>query len=228
MSSAVRAPCLRGEGERLQHRRLGARVAEVGAGGHHGAGVGDEALVDVVLGERHVGAVLAVEDQREALVVADAEEDERRQPLGVDLDAAGVDALAASAARDEAAHVLVADAGDQADFSPSRAVPQAMLVGEPPMYLWKVPMSSSRPPEEGGCGMVVSFPGHLLAGVAGRPPSPAFRQNRMFIPFWEPANRRQPGVRAARRRRRRGRSRARRSRRGRGRRRRRPRRRGGA
>ena len=32
------------------------------------------------------------------------------------------------------------------DFSPSRAVPQAMLVGEPPMYLWKEAMSSSRPP----------------------------------------------------------------------------------
>ena len=33
-----------------------------------------------------------------------------------------------------------------ADFSPSRAVPQAMLVGEPPMYFEKHPMSSSRPP----------------------------------------------------------------------------------
>jgi hypothetical protein len=33
-----------------------------------------------------------------------------------------------------------------ADFSPSRAVPAAMFVGEPPMYFWKLPMSSSRPP----------------------------------------------------------------------------------
>ena len=31
-------------------------------------------------------------------------------------------------------------------FNPSRAVPQAMFVGEPPMYLSKDPMSSSRPP----------------------------------------------------------------------------------
>ena len=33
-----------------------------------------------------------------------------------------------------------------ADFSPSRAVPAAMLVGEPPMYFWNDPISSSRPP----------------------------------------------------------------------------------
>ena len=36
-----------------------------------GARRGDEGLVDVVLAERHVGAVLAVEDQREGLLVLD-------------------------------------------------------------------------------------------------------------------------------------------------------------
>ena len=34
----------------------------------------------------------------------------------------------------------------RADLSPSRAVPVAMLVGEPPTYFWNDPMSSSRPP----------------------------------------------------------------------------------
>ena len=77
------------EGQRLQHRRLGPRVAEVRPRRQHRAGLGDEALVDVVLGQPHVGAVLAVEDQREALVVADAEEHERGQPLRVDLHARG-------------------------------------------------------------------------------------------------------------------------------------------
>ena len=72
---------LAGEVQRLQHRRLGAGVAEMGPGREHRPGLGDEALVDVVLGQPHVGAVLAVEDQREPLVVADAEEDERGQPL---------------------------------------------------------------------------------------------------------------------------------------------------
>ena len=109
---------LAGEGQRLQHRRLGARVAEMGAGREHGAGLGDEALVDVVLGQPHVGAVLAVEDQREALVVADAEDDQRGQPLGVDLHPAGVDALAGQLLDDEAAHVLVADAGDHRGLQP--------------------------------------------------------------------------------------------------------------
>ena len=109
---------LAGEAQRLQHRRLGARVAEVGAGGDDGAGVGDQRGVDVVLAERHVGAVLAVEDQREALLVADAEDDERGQPLGVGDDAAHVDALGGQRLADEAAHVLVADPGDQAGLQP--------------------------------------------------------------------------------------------------------------
>ena len=109
---------LAGEGQRLQHRRLGARVAEMGPGGEHGAGLGDEALVDVGLGQPHVGAVLAVEDQREALVVADAEEHQRGQPLRVDLHAAGVDALAGQLLDDEPPHVLVADAGDHRRLQP--------------------------------------------------------------------------------------------------------------
>ena len=51
-------------------------------------GRGDVGLVDVGLVERHVGAVLAVEDQREGLLVADAEDDQRGQPLRVGDDAA--------------------------------------------------------------------------------------------------------------------------------------------
>ena len=75
------------------------------------------------------------------------EEDERGQPLRVDLDAGGVDALAAELLEDEAAHLLVADAGDDAPTcSPSRAVPMAMLVGQPPTDLAKEAMSSSREP----------------------------------------------------------------------------------
>ena len=105
---------LAGEAEGLEDGGLGAGVREVGAGGDDGAGVGDEGGVDVVLGERHVGAVLAVEDQRELRLVADAEEDERGQPLGIGDDAAGVDAFGRQRLADEAAHVLVADAGDEA------------------------------------------------------------------------------------------------------------------
>ena len=109
---------LAGELQRLQHRRLGARMAEMGPGCEHRPGLGDEALVDVLLGQPHVGAVLAIEDQREPLVVADAEDDQRGQPLGVDLHPAGVHALAGQLLDDEAAHVLVADPGDHCGLQP--------------------------------------------------------------------------------------------------------------
>ncbi len=102
------------EAEGLQHGGLGAGVGEVGAGDGDRAGVGDQGLVDVGLAEGHVGAVLAVEDQREMGLVADAEDDEGGEALGVGDDAAGVDAFGGEGLADEAAHVLVADAGDQA------------------------------------------------------------------------------------------------------------------
>ena len=73
----------------------------------------DEGLVDVVLAQRHVGAVLAVEDQRKRLVVLDREDHERRQPLGSVTTPSRRDALALQLLADEAAHLLVADAGDQ-------------------------------------------------------------------------------------------------------------------
>ena len=124
-----------GERQRLQDRGLGAGVGEMGAGDDDGAGVGDERGVDVGFAEGHVGAVLAEEDHREVVLVADAEDDERGQPLGVGDDAADVDAFGDQGLADEAAHLLVADAGDQPRLRPRRAVPAAMLVGEPPMYL---------------------------------------------------------------------------------------------
>ena len=69
------------------------------AGHDDRAGGADEGLVDVGLGERHVGAVLAIEEQRERAVVLDREDGERGQPLGIDLHAVERDALALQAAR---------------------------------------------------------------------------------------------------------------------------------
>ncbi len=48
----------------------------------------DERFVDVGLGDRHVGAVLAQEDQRERVLVLDAEHDRAGQPRRVDADVA--------------------------------------------------------------------------------------------------------------------------------------------
>ena len=83
------------------------------AGHHQSTGRGDEGLVDIALRQRHIGAVLAIEDQRKRLSVADAEDDQRRQALGIDLQPAGVDALALQLLADIAAHMLIADAAQQ-------------------------------------------------------------------------------------------------------------------
>ena len=70
--------------------------------------------IDVALVERAVGAIVAIEDEREGLFVADAEQDKRGQPDRIGPDAGDVDALARALLADEAAHVLVADPGDEA------------------------------------------------------------------------------------------------------------------
>ena len=78
--------------ERLGCGRGGA--AEVRAGYDDGGRAGDERRVDVARLQRRVGAIGAIEDQRERRVVAHAQQHQRRQPVRVGDDAARVDALA--------------------------------------------------------------------------------------------------------------------------------------
>jgi hypothetical protein len=106
-------PVRAGNVQRLEDGGFGPRVAEVGPGRHHRARGGHVALVDVILAQRHVRAVVAVEDQRELLLVADAEDHQRGQPLRIGDDAARVDPLLGKLFLDEPAHVLIADAGDE-------------------------------------------------------------------------------------------------------------------
>ena len=70
----------------------------------------EEILGDVVLGHRHVGAVLAVEDQRERVAILDAEHDAGGEPRRVDADVRDVAAFARERLGEEAAHRVVADA----------------------------------------------------------------------------------------------------------------------
>ena len=56
---------------------------------------------------------VAVEDQRETPVVLDREQHERGQPLRVGDEPVDGDAFARQLLADEAAHLLVADAGEQ-------------------------------------------------------------------------------------------------------------------
>ncbi len=94
----------------LGGRRCGA--GEVRAGDQHGVGALDQRRVDVALVQGGVGTVGAIEDQREAVLVADAEDDQRGEPARVGRHPGDIDALANQLLADEAAHVLVADAGD--------------------------------------------------------------------------------------------------------------------
>ena len=70
----------------------------------------DEVLRDVVVGHRHVGAVLAQEDQRERVAVLDPEHDGAGEPRGIDADVRDVAAFARQRLDQEAAHRVVADA----------------------------------------------------------------------------------------------------------------------
>ena len=87
-----------------------ARLREVRAREQQRARRGDQRRVDVVDVDRHVGAAVAVEDEREGVAVADAEEDERGQPLRIGRHVADVDAFGGEPLAHEAAVVLVADA----------------------------------------------------------------------------------------------------------------------
>jgi hypothetical protein len=83
------------------------------AGDQHCLGRSDEVGIDVALAERHVGAVLAIEEEWESVIALDRQDRQRRQPFLVDADARCHHALAAELLEDEATHLLIADPGDQ-------------------------------------------------------------------------------------------------------------------
>ena len=102
-----------GRADRLVAGGLDGGRREMRAADEDGAGRLDIGLVDVVLAQRHVGAIGAIEDVRRVAIVAHAENDEGGQPIGIGDDAIDGDALAHELLADEAPHVLVADAGDE-------------------------------------------------------------------------------------------------------------------
>ena len=63
--------------------------------------------------QRHVGAIIAHEEEGEAAVVLDRKQDEGGEAVAVDLDAVDDDAFADKLLADEEPHLLVADPGDQ-------------------------------------------------------------------------------------------------------------------
>ena len=96
--------------ERRRAHAVHVRRREMRAGDEQRLRLREEILGDVVFGHRHVGAVLAIEDQRERVAVLDAEHDGRGEPRRVDADVRDVAAFARERLREEAAHRVVADA----------------------------------------------------------------------------------------------------------------------
>ena len=85
------------------------RRREVRAGDQQRLRLCDEVLVDVVRGDRHVGAVLAIEHQRERVLVLDAEHHRRGEARRVAAHVRHVAAFARERLDEEVAHRVVAD-----------------------------------------------------------------------------------------------------------------------
>ena len=83
------------------------------AGDHHRPRRSDELGCEIGGTERHVGAVLAKEDERKCLAIANAQDHQRRQSLPVGDEMARVDALAPQLLADETAHGFIADPRQQ-------------------------------------------------------------------------------------------------------------------
>ena len=78
----------------------------------------DECFVDVVFGNRHVGAILAEEDERERVAVLDAEHDASGQAPRIGADMRRVASFLLERLDEEASHRIVADARDQRGLQP--------------------------------------------------------------------------------------------------------------
>ena len=89
----------------------GLRVGQVGARDQQRLRRGHESRVDVGRRQAHVGALLPVEHQRKGVAVADAEEDQGREALGVGAHLRHVHPFGGQRFAHEAAVVFVAHAG---------------------------------------------------------------------------------------------------------------------
>ncbi len=102
----------------LALRRIGVGLGKMRAGDEDRPCLADELFGNVVFAQRIIGAVVAVEQQREGFVVLHGENCKRRQALRIGDDAAGLDAFAGQLLADETAHLLIADAGQKRRLQP--------------------------------------------------------------------------------------------------------------
>ena len=86
---------------------------EMRAGDEQRPRLRDERLLDIVLGDRHVGAVLAQEDERKRILVLDPQHHRAGQARGIDAHVTDVAAFTGDRLHEETAEGVVADARDE-------------------------------------------------------------------------------------------------------------------
>ena len=94
------------------------RLRQVGARDQQSVGRADEGRIEILLRNRHVGAVVAVEHQREGIAVADAEEYQGGKFFRVGDDMAHIHAFGGKKFAHETAVVFIANAGEHGRLQP--------------------------------------------------------------------------------------------------------------
>jgi hypothetical protein len=79
-------------------------------------GRGQIGFIEVLLGQRHIGAILAIKNQRKSLAITDSEYYQGRQARRVGMHTAHVNALAQQFFANEASHVIGADSRHESYF----------------------------------------------------------------------------------------------------------------
>ena len=98
--------------KRLERRGLYPGMTEMRARGDHGPRASDELRINIIDRQPHVRAILAVEDQRKLLLIANTQQHQRSQAIRVGLDPGRIHALVLQLLADKAPHMFIADAGD--------------------------------------------------------------------------------------------------------------------
>ncbi|MDT4855661.1 hypothetical protein FQZ97_900240 [compost metagenome] len=91
-------------------------MRQMRASGEYTSGLGNEVRIDIVFAKRHVGAVFAIEDEREMFLITDAKDHQRCQALRIGDDTARIHTFTRKFTQQKAPHMLVTDAGYECRF----------------------------------------------------------------------------------------------------------------
>ena len=102
-----------GKFHRLETRIGNTLSAEMRPCYKNGTCRGNEILIDVILAYRHIGTIFTIENQRKLFTIADTQQHQSGQSLGVGNHIGCVNALGLKLLSNEAAHMLITNTGDQ-------------------------------------------------------------------------------------------------------------------